>query len=82
MSEGAAPDAFTVDLRAEALLLTLQQQHGGDLRAAFVVLCGCASLSDVTGEAYEAALARAVGSLFGRAAGPLPAPLEPSHAAG
>jgi hypothetical protein len=56
--------AFAVDLRAEALLLTVQETTGGDLRAAFVILCSRASLSDVTGEAYEAALGRAVRDLF------------------
>lgn len=55
--------AFAVDLRAEALLLTLQERTG-DLRAAFVLLCSRASLSDITGEAYEAALGRAVRDLF------------------
>ena len=55
--------AFAVDLRAEALLLTLQERTG-DLRAAFVLLCSRASLADITGEAYEAALARAVRDLF------------------
>lgn len=55
---------FAVDLRAEALLLTLQERTG-DLRAAFVLLCSRASLADVTGEAYEAALGRAVRDLLG-----------------
>lgn len=55
--------AFAVDMRAEALLLTLQERTG-DLRAAFVLLCSRASLADIAGEAYEAALSRAVRDLL------------------
>ncbi|APT31943.1 hypothetical protein MCBMB27_02652 [Methylobacterium phyllosphaerae] len=64
---------FALDLRAEALLLTVVETVGGDLRAAFAVLCSRASLADINGESFEAALTRAVAELFSRPA--------PTHAA-
>lgn len=58
--------SFAVDLRAEALLLAAIDTADGDLRAAFAILCSRASLSDINGETFEAALARAVAELFSR----------------
>ena len=66
---------FALDLRAEALLLAVIETAGGDLKAAFAVLCSRASLADINGESFEAALARAVAELFSRPAlalAPLP----------
>lgn len=59
---------FALDLRAEALLLAVIETAGGDLRAAFAVLCSRASLADINGESFEAALTRAVAELFSRPA--------------
>ena len=59
---------FAVDLRAEALLLTVVETVGGDLRSAFAILCGRASLADINGETFEAALGRAIAELFSRPA--------------
>ena len=59
---------FAVDLRAEALLLTVVENVGGDLRSAFALLCGRASLADINGETFEAALGRAIAELFSRPA--------------
>ncbi len=60
--------AFSIDLRAEAMLLAALELTGGDLRAAFAALCSRASLADINGETFEAALARAVAELFSRPA--------------
>lgn len=57
---------FAVDLRAEALLIAAVETADGDLRAAFALLCGRASIADINGEPFEAALARAVAELFSR----------------
>ena len=55
-----------LDLQADALLLALVEQNGGDLRAAFVVLCARVALADLNGEPFEAALGRAVADLLAR----------------
>ena len=60
--------AFTVDLRAEAMLLAALEITGGDLRAAFASLCSRASLADINGETFNDALSRAVAELFSRPA--------------
>ena len=57
---------FAVDLRAEALLIAAVETAEGDLRAAFVLLCGRASIAEINGETFEGALARAVSELFSR----------------
>lgn len=54
-----------IDHRAEALLLAIVETTGGDLRAAFAVLCARVTIEDVTGEPFEAAVERAVGTYFG-----------------
>lgn len=54
-----------LDIQADALLIGLLDQNGGDLRAAFVLLCGRVALADLDGETFEAALGRAVRSLLG-----------------
>lgn len=57
-----------VDAQATALLLVLIEQNGGDIRAAFRVLCTRVTTEEVAGESFERALARAVGSYFSRPA--------------
>lgn len=57
-----------VDRQATALLLTLLEQNGGDIRATFRVLCARVTTEEVAGESFERALARAVGSYFARPA--------------
>lgn len=57
-----------VDRQATALLLTLLEQNGGDIRATFRVLCARITAEEVAGESFERALARAVGSYFARPA--------------
>lgn len=59
---------FALNLRAEALLLAVIETSGGDLRAAFALLCSRASLADINGESFEAALTRAIAELFSRPA--------------
>ena len=59
---------FALDLRAEALLISVVEKANGDLRAAFALLCSRASLADINGESFEAALARAIAELFSRPA--------------
>lgn len=59
---------FALELRAEALLLAVIETAGGDLKAAFSVLCSRASLADINGESFEAALTRAIAELFSRPA--------------
>lgn len=62
-----------IDHQADALLLAIVEKSGGDLRVAFAVLCARASLEDVTGETFEAALSRAVRGHFGwPEIGPMP----------
>lgn len=55
-----------IDLQADALLLALTEQHGGDLHAAFALLCARVTPDDIIGEPFEAALARAVRACFHR----------------
>lgn len=54
-----------VDHQADALLLAIVEISGGDLRAAFGILCARVTLAEVTGETFEAALSRAVRGHFG-----------------
>lgn len=57
-----------VDRQATALLITLLEQNGGDIRAAFRILCARVTTEEVAGESFERALARAVGCYFSRPA--------------
>jgi len=52
------------DLQADALLLAVIEREGGDLHAAFAVLCARVSPGDLACETFERALGRAVRALF------------------
>ena len=60
------PAPHPVDVAAEALLVAVLERQGGDLRAAFALLCTQVTIEDVTGEDYAAALGRAVACMVGR----------------
>lgn len=57
-----------LDLQADALLRTVIELHGGDLRAACLMLCASVTLLDLDGDDFERALHRAIGVLFSRPA--------------
>lgn len=58
----AAPD----EIEASALLATVVETCGGDLRVAFARLCASVEPEAIEGECFRTALARAVGDLVER----------------
>lgn len=62
----SAPDLHPIDVEASALLVAVLEGEGGDLKAAFAVLCARVTVEDVTGETFQGALSRAVAGLLGQ----------------
>lgn len=56
------------EIEGAALLMATLEANGGDLRAAFVLLCRGVSPEEVAGEDFRAALSRAVTTLLERTA--------------